>query len=140
MDYENDPFANCAWVPFDDIVEALRELGVRDMSRYFYCVYLEKGALTTDMRDLLMRTAVAMACMKKSSMDLKTDWCEGRLSTRFSFASMDTISGIKFECELDVEDKTTKASFIVTTKLLDQFKDAAWLNEGDDSFGASYFN
>ncbi len=142
-DKENDPFKG-TWVPAS-VLTVLSEMGIQNLNRYFGCLMVTKGRIDDDMRNLLMREAVSLVCLKRSSNRFKTDWCEGHVTTTFGHAHLGGLSGIKFECELDVdvESKTMKVAYIVTSSLLDRFPATEWLrNQSDEGppLKTSYFN
>ncbi len=130
------------WVS-TDLIALLTELGVRNLHRYFGCVLLAQGGISDDLRDLLMRESVSLVCLRQTRSRIKTDWCEGELKTEFASATLESLSGIKFECRMDVGNKTTKATFIITSSLLDLFPAAAWLRkeyDHEEPLKRSWFN
>lgn len=132
MDEREDPFGDGEWLPTEEAIALLNDIGVRDMARHFNCLMLSQGAITDEARELLMRTAVHLVCLKRRQHRIKTDWCEGEVTTNFTTASIETISGVKFECVLDVGTKRTKAAFIITSSLLDRFPAASWIRNRAD--------
>lgn len=141
MDDKNDPFAG-EWVS-EDVASQMFELGIPDLHRHFGCMMLSQGSINDDMRNLLIRSAVSLVCLKRKRTTLKTDWCEGEIKTEFGSASLEMLSGIKFEGKVEVGSRTTKVTFIVTTSLLERFEAARWLHEDRDrrvELKTSYFN
>ena len=142
-DKENDPFKG-TWMPAS-VLTMLSEAGVQNLNRYFGCLMVNNGRIDDDLRDLLVQEAIGLICLKRSSNHFKTDWCDGRVTTTFGHANLEGLSGIKFECELDVdvESKTMKVTYIITSSLLDRFPATEWLrNQSDEGppLKTSYFN
>lgn len=138
----DDQFSDTEWLPAQEAVAMLRELGITDINRYFNCIMLAQGAITDEMRDLLLASAVSIVCLKRRRQRIKTDWCEGEILTNFETGTIESISGIKFECTMDVARGTTKATFLVTNTLLEMFRDTAWLLDESEDFDSEtdYFN
>lgn len=141
MSENRDPFDSMEW--FDrDMIGLLAAEGF-DMHRHFQCLMLSKGAIDDNLRNLLMRTAVSMVCLKQTKGRIKTDWCEGGLTTGFQHGGLEGFSGLKFECSIELEGaRTVKATFIIGNRLLERFGDAAWYFEQAEKvqLKTSYFN
>ncbi len=123
---DDDPFDG-VWLPATEAIALLRELGINEINRYFTCLMMSQGFINDELRSLLVRTAVSAVCLKSRGQRIKTDWCEGEVRTDFLTASFEGLSGVKFECKVDVENRTTKATFLVTSSLLERFPAAEWL-------------
>jgi hypothetical protein len=137
----DDPF-DVEWVPSWAMIN---EAGVPDLNRNFLCVMVAKGRIDDDLRRVLIEEALDLVCRKRRSNRFETDWCEGCVTTKFEYAHLGGLSGIRFECEagVDIKSKTVKATFIITSSLLDRFTDAAWLRNRSDEgppLKTSYFN
>ncbi len=83
--------------------------------------------INDDLRNLLFNTAQDMLVGKASEATVKTDWCEGHLTTSFDIKGIGGTFGYKFDAEFDWHDKHSKIEFIVKEQNI-RFDGMMWRN------------
>jgi len=76
--------------------------------------------LSEDVNLAIYITAIGMAHSHSKCERIKTDQCEGIITSQFKYVCLGSIAGTQFNAELDTEQGTTKVSFIAQTQDIDE--------------------
>lgn len=79
----------------------------------FFCVMNTDKPFPQEVADILLKSAVEMLRSKKTTSNIETPVCEGRVTTNGERVPLGTYVGTLFKAEIDAGKISTKVSFIV---------------------------
>jgi hypothetical protein len=77
------------------------------------CISVSGLPITDRVSKLIYRAACSMAVTKSRRRNIRSEECEGLVTTEYKLATMVTISGVQFHAQVDTEEGTTTVEFIV---------------------------
>lgn len=80
---------------------------------YRYVFLQCDSRLGIDQAGYLMDRAHDMYCQNKQELPLKTDWCEGTITTKSEVHTLGTFYGQKFDAKLETTKGTMRLCFLV---------------------------
>lgn len=111
-------------------MEDHKEKTMRDSS--FFCLMVSGPRLNADIRNRLLMVAGKMHVERRSQLDVKCPYFEGRIRTRFEVKVLGGTSGVHFTAELETAFSSPKTivSFLVPVQHLREvdLESQIWIN------------
>lgn len=101
---------------------------------HVYCFMVTWTITSDDVRDLLFVTAYHMIKSHARKRKVRSEECEGVVTTAFQHVSLAGISGIRFRAELETETGKLVVTYLVRNRDLDALEEAeegAWVSDDD---------
>lgn len=87
------------------------------------CLSFQGNSLTDEMRMLLMEQACRLLRSGKKFQVFRTDFCEGKISTKGERFTLGYISGTRFAAEIESERGNTKAEVLIDARVMEMLEE-----------------